>query len=331
MSRASEQTNLWLPQYWPMWAGLGFFYACARLLTWPEKRRVTGCEATVILLCGFCAAQLAFGSIGLAVSFPPFGFPAEIRDAIARRQNVDDLAHKVVQRVADTIGGLAVVPTLDGGYINARHPSLFDYNLVRYLAFFGPEARDIKFVRNSAMQPFSGPGVDTVPALRDAVSSDFLKLLQRDARLRDYYFTPITLRLDSSGSALGSQQSVSERVREPPRRDGDDAILLTSDGRTSLSVRDQSFDPEALPHLVVEIQKEQGAPHGDIKVRVFFQCDFDLEGPRGSIQLPSDGSGVSVVDLRQIYAFALSRRISDVRIEFIEPGNYRVRVVQLSP
>ncbi len=40
MSRASEQSNLWLPQHWPMWTGLGFFYACARLLTWPEKRRL---------------------------------------------------------------------------------------------------------------------------------------------------------------------------------------------------------------------------------------------------------------------------------------------------
>ena len=40
MSRASEQSNLWLPQHWPMWAGLGFFYACARLLTWSERRRL---------------------------------------------------------------------------------------------------------------------------------------------------------------------------------------------------------------------------------------------------------------------------------------------------
>ncbi len=40
MSRASEQSNLWLPQHWPTWTGLGFFYACARLLTWPEKRRL---------------------------------------------------------------------------------------------------------------------------------------------------------------------------------------------------------------------------------------------------------------------------------------------------
>ena len=40
MSRASEQSNLWLPQHWPMWSGLGFFWLCARWLTWPERRRL---------------------------------------------------------------------------------------------------------------------------------------------------------------------------------------------------------------------------------------------------------------------------------------------------
>ena len=40
MSRASEQSRLWLPQYWGMWAGFGFFWLVTKLLTWPEKRRI---------------------------------------------------------------------------------------------------------------------------------------------------------------------------------------------------------------------------------------------------------------------------------------------------
>lgn len=40
MSRASEQTRLWLPRHWPTWAGLGFFRLCARWLTWEERRRL---------------------------------------------------------------------------------------------------------------------------------------------------------------------------------------------------------------------------------------------------------------------------------------------------
>ena len=40
MSRASEQSRLWLPQYWPMWIGLGLFRLAARLLTWPEQRDI---------------------------------------------------------------------------------------------------------------------------------------------------------------------------------------------------------------------------------------------------------------------------------------------------
>jgi Kdo2-lipid IVA lauroyltransferase/acyltransferase len=40
MSRASEQSNLWLPFHWPMWSGIAFFWLCARWLTWSERRRL---------------------------------------------------------------------------------------------------------------------------------------------------------------------------------------------------------------------------------------------------------------------------------------------------
>jgi len=36
MSRRSEQSRLWLPQYWPIWAGLGCFWLVNRL-PWAEK------------------------------------------------------------------------------------------------------------------------------------------------------------------------------------------------------------------------------------------------------------------------------------------------------
>ncbi len=39
MSRASEQTRLWLPQYWPAWAGLGMFWLVDKL-PWAEKRLI---------------------------------------------------------------------------------------------------------------------------------------------------------------------------------------------------------------------------------------------------------------------------------------------------
>ncbi len=39
MSRASEQSRLWLPQHWPMWIGLGLFRLASRALTWPEQWR----------------------------------------------------------------------------------------------------------------------------------------------------------------------------------------------------------------------------------------------------------------------------------------------------
>jgi len=39
MSRASEQTRLWLPQYWPAWLGLGIFRLVDKL-PWAEKRLI---------------------------------------------------------------------------------------------------------------------------------------------------------------------------------------------------------------------------------------------------------------------------------------------------
>ena len=40
MSRASEQSRLWLPQHWPMWIGLGIFRLASRVLTGPEQWRI---------------------------------------------------------------------------------------------------------------------------------------------------------------------------------------------------------------------------------------------------------------------------------------------------
>jgi KDO2-lipid IV(A) lauroyltransferase len=37
MSAAGESPRLWLPQHWPMWAGLGFLWLTDKL-PWPEKR-----------------------------------------------------------------------------------------------------------------------------------------------------------------------------------------------------------------------------------------------------------------------------------------------------
>jgi len=40
MSRASEQSRLWLPQYWPMWFALGLFRLVSRVLTGSEQWRL---------------------------------------------------------------------------------------------------------------------------------------------------------------------------------------------------------------------------------------------------------------------------------------------------
>lgn len=267
----------------------------------------------------FCAAQTTLGHLGLAVAFPPFGYPAEISDAIDRRTALVQLRDTVVAPIARAAaGGSITVPTLDGPFIASRHVSLFDYNLSIYRPFFGEASRDVSFVRHAAMHPWHTREVATVPGLRDAVSPAFLALLARDEALRSYYFARPVLRTRPA-SAPGAAASL-------PGLDTDGTITIRDAG-TALLLRGEEFDPEILPRLTLAIEKLGG---GDVRLEVIFKSDFATDSGGPLVIGARDGAAVEA-DLRQWYAFALSRRVSQVRLVFTEAGRYRVRAAALAP
>jgi len=182
-----------LPGY--LWLCLGI--AAGWSVCWIRasgRRRVLLAESTLIALVAFCGVQTAFGKLGLAVPFPPFGYPAEIRDAVTRRQAIETIRTRLIAPLRAESTGPIVAPTLDGACLRARWPSLFEYNLSHYAPFFVSDVRDIQWVRTAAMQPWHTRAVATVPVLREAVSPAFLVALAREPTLREFYFASVPLR-----------------------------------------------------------------------------------------------------------------------------------------
>lgn len=275
-----------------------------------EARRLLVGEITVTVLALFLAAQTAFGLLGMAVSFPPFGYPAGIRDAVRRRSAVEALSRQVADRMATLPGDSAVVPTLDGKFINAAYPSLFIYNLSIYRPFFSDSAAGLDFVRNPAMQSWDTSSVRTVPVLRDAVSPDFIRLLAEDPVLKAFYFESVSM------VATSKQMEVQTTG----------GTTFESNGSTPIVVREQPWDPEKAPRLQIEVRTAANSHPEGITVNVVFWSELAKSDWAGSFVLQSQPGVITEVDLRQVYAFSLSNHVSNLRVMPEMPGTYWIRL-----
>ncbi len=290
LGRPSESTLAvrWAAKHvGPAYVWLCLLIAFAWHVLWMRadtRRRAFMAEITVTCLVIFCAVQFAFGRLGLAVAFPPFGYAAELRDAGVRRNALDELRTKLLPAIQRGAGGRPItVPTLDGSYLAERWPSLFDYNLASYAPFFGDGLRGISLVRTAAMHPWPAPGVATVPSLRDAVSPAFRELLLRDETVRHHYLGRTLLRITTTSVDFPA----------------------TSPSPTN------RFDPESWPRLLVALEPAAGQA-GETRLVLSFTSDFGSHDHAALLVLrPGERAEA---DLRQIVAFALSRLISEVRI-----------------
>lgn len=276
----------------------------------PAPRRLVFAELTVIALAGFVAVQSTFGLLGMAVAFPPFGYPAEIRDAGRRRAAVEVLREQVVGTMAARLGPGAVVPVLDGNFIQATYPSLFSYNLSHYRPFFADQAGGLDFVRNPAMQPWHTGAVRTVPVLRDAVSPAFLRLLDETPALRAFYYAavPLVARPVGAGHEAGG-------------------LTVDSDGRTPIELRQDAWDPEIAPLLRLA-GRDPGAATETLVTVVFWSERLNADW-HATVVLR--GTAGQEVDLRQVYAFSLSHRVANLRVFPAQPGRYWFRLAEAGP
>jgi hypothetical protein len=288
-------------------------------------------EATLVVLGLYGISQFTFAQLGRAVSFPPFGYPAEIRDARDRRAALEEIADRVVAPLARAAGpGGITAPTLDGPFLARRCPGLYEYNLGTYLPFFGAAVARITFVRTTAMHPWQAPGVTTVPSLRSAVSPEFLALLARDAALRDFYFGRVPLRWAPATAPLPANPAGAVAFTvdgKPLPSEPDGAARLVSDGTGTAWLRRNAFDPEEIFQLRLAIGRRDSSTASSITVEVRFSSDLAGPDAGGSLTFPVGSSpGTTIeVDLRQLYAFALSSQVRDLRLVFSTPGDYRLR------
>ena len=338
LGRPSEDTVVvrWAAKH----VGPAFLWLCLSLaFSWHVRwartdaaRKIAMAELTLISLGIYWAAQFTFGQLGLAVAFPPFGPAAEIRDAIARRAAVEELNEKIVRPIGRArLGSAIIAPTLDGPYIAIRHPDLFEYNLSTYSPFFGPTTSGIAFVRNEAMHPWRAPDVATVPSLRAAVSPEFLELLNRDQTLREIYFGHVPL-CTRTGPAWRANTLPSEFQTDgaPLPLEPDGSATLASDGNYVLWVRREAFDPESTPLLRLALERLDSVSGREMLLTVAFTSGFSTAQGSGSIALAASAGRLTEVDLRQLYAFALSRNVTDVRLILTDPGRYRLHVATLA-
>jgi len=288
----------------------------------PARARLA--EFKLLAAVVFVGAQTAFGLLGMAVSFPPFGYPAEIRDARARRQAVEALRRNIVEKFQTPDLVPLSIPTLDGEFIRRRHPSLFIYNLSHYEPFFAAAQPLPRLLSGPGMQTWRTTAVQTTPRLRDAVSPRFLERLGVDPELRDYYLGEITLVPEKNSGR-----------QTPPTPLPGGAPMIAGNGFAERMVRAAAFDPEETPRLFIWVSRtsktasSSGSP--PIIATIVFNSEISGGDWSGRIELPADPACPLVIDLRQVYAFSLSRQVSRLRLIVSEADSHRLHLVKLSP
>jgi hypothetical protein len=287
---------------------------------WAKLRsvsRLPAAELTLVAVGLFAGAQTLFGLLGMAVAFPPFGYPAEIRDALRRHAAVTTLGNELAAPLARSLGNHAIVPTLDGNYLQQRWPSLFRYNFSHYTCFFPGPAGGLQLVRNPAMQPWHTSAVQTVPVLRDAISPGFLQELHGNSVVRALYLAEVPL---EPAPAITTTTAA-----RPP---GGIEATVPPGGRAEVALRLPAWDPEKAYRLQIAVRLADAAGSSGLSMTVVFRSECLPGDWHGSLLLLPTDSGFMEVDLRQVYAFALSPQVSDLRVIVTKPGHYWFRLAE---
>jgi hypothetical protein len=289
-----------------------------------ELSRTAGIQLTALAVLAFGALQGGFDWLGMAVDFPPFGYPAEIRDAVRRRAAIDSLKIDVMRPFSSMEPKPAAIPTLDGPFIEAHHRSLFIYNLSRYQPFFEDLPFTPDLIRNDAMQQPALGRVDTVPSLRTAAGPEIVAAINKDPRLKRYYFGRITLNplsVPSGPSSPGATQATDDAYKTAKVDPGE---------RHEIVVRQGTWDPETASLLRLALERLTPASAAPINVAVTFWSEAFGADWTGYAELPASGETVTF-DLLQVYAFALSGRVGNLRLHLSSSGEYRLVAHDLVP
>lgn len=194
--------------------------------------------------------------------------------------------------------GLLMVPNLNGGHIFEQ--TLAGFTLSYYVLFFNRHM-PVRLIQNAEMPQDKTHGVIGVSSLRASTSPEFINALKEHQDIRSYYLSP----------GLMSYNFIT----------GSSTVPLVPNTKKEILIQEKAFDPEKI-HTVDFTLVTDTIP-GNVELAFSFKNDFGIEGPAGKIRVDDftpyetkDGKRIYHIktDLLQLYAYALSEKISNLAL-----------------
>ncbi len=245
-------------------------------------------------------------SLQQVFSFEAVYFKEEARQ---RKDSIIGLRNNLLPELRDLgkSGTVISVPNLSGGHIVQSMPG---YTLADYLFFFNFKD-PIKLIQNAYMPPdFKSGATVTVKSLRSGTSPEFKKELAKPGAIRTYYSSP------------------SWMIYRTNMSKGQAASLKTEKIKGKILVKQGPFNPEENNTLGFTLYTDNSP--GNLYLSFSFKNDFGVEGEVGEIRI-DDYTYYTIennkrvyhieTDLLQIYAYALSEKISNLVLHIPEEKN----------
>ena len=199
------------------------------------------------------------------------------------------------------------IPNLAGAHILEAMPGL---TLADYLIFFTPRT-PVTVIQNAEIPPpdVRNHTVTMVKSLRESTSQSFKEALGQPGALRSYY-TASSLMTYSIATSSPAHTTTFQK------EEGD------------ILIRRNMVDPEKA-HLVIFSFSTDNVP-GNLEITFSFKNDFDVTGAASKIRVDDytpffleDGRRVyrMETDLLQVYAYALSEKVSNLRLHIPKTKN----------
>lgn len=265
---------------------------------------------------------------------PSISTPA-VSSAIVRKQYWNDLQVNLVNRL-DSLGKVydrqISIPNLDGSYINSMNTDFSSTDLSFFYNHQIGTRSNIKFIGNNQMN--KGLNVSKVNSLYKSTSSNFFELL-RSKNFANFYFFPVTLKVDTSFSTSYQKSNVNLINEKMP-------IYLREGDKFTLKTNKNSWNPEQYHYLdLLLILPQNNIP---IEMNILFNNDFNQKGSLGKVKIDfpnwCDYNLINInssfnykirIDLLQIYAYSLSKAVGNISLELkgnIE-GNVKIDSLKL--
>ena len=294
-----------IPDFDYRYAGAPFFFyaiflAISASILLKSKKEYS-IKLLISLMVIFLATQQAFSFHALRLKVE-----AEQRTAAVVQLKNSLLTELVVLKTYEKNSTL-LIPNLLGGHI---FQTMSGISLADYVTFFNPKM-PIRFIRNNAIPSDPASNITViVPSLRASTSPEFKDALMEQGVIRSYYISP----------ALMSYSTIDKTASS--------IVQLTTKGNGDVLIQRVGFDPEK-KHVVGLTLSTDDTP-GNLELSFFFKNDFNADGTMGNIRIDDytfykveDDRRIYAIetDLLQIYAYALSDKISDLTLYIPETKN----------